>query len=343
MKVTKGMGQGVGKKGQSVFYVNHGVQIEREYTSSVHNPNTVGQVAQRLRFKLASQVSSALEPAIVMPRVKLQSPRNRFVKANMGFFYSDGVTAQVTYEALQLTAGSAPLPPLVIERELGVLVMKFDAEPASNISRVVYIIYNVVEGGQLAYRISTIQNDRDTRDGWFKQSVAGIVGDIVVYAYGIFDRSVKATSKYNNYRVNDALQLATLFSTNALRVADYGFTRTMGVLLDAGSSTNPQPDPGQFSLSLLAQWGQKIAYTIGSVEHEGVQSAFVFVTGGTSVQIETTPEPGFNFIGWCKNGVQTPFSTSPSITFSMEENLSIVAKYQAIEVIANADTIHGLE
>lgn len=343
MKVTKGIGNGVGKLGKSVYYINHGVQIEREYTSSVHNPNTVPQLAQRLRFKLASQVSSALAPAIVLPRKQMQSPRNLFVKANMGYFYSDGVTAQVTYEALQLTAGSAPLPPLVLERENGILSLWFEQEPAANISRVVYIVYSVVDGGQLAYRVSAIQNDRDTRDGYFRLGIAGVAGDIVVYAYGIFDRSVKSTSKYNNYRVTDALQLATLFSTNALRVTEYGFTRTVGALLDAGSSTNPQPGAGQFTLSLNAQWGQKIACTVGEEVLTPAQSFNVFVTGGTSVILTTTPEPDYRFIGWCKNGSQTPFSTANQITFTMEENLSIVAVFQAIEVVSNADTIHGLE
>lgn len=343
MKVTKGIGNGVGKLGKSVYYINHGVQIEREYTSSVHNPNTVPQLAQRLRFKLASQVSSALAPAIVLPRKQMQSPRNLFVKANMGYFYSDGVTAQVTYEALQLTAGSAPLPPLMLEREQGILSVWFEQEPAANISRVVYIVYSVVDGGQLAYRVSAIQNDRDTRDGYFRLGITGVAGDIVVYAYGIFDRSVKSTSKYNNYRVTDALQLATLFSTNALRVTEYGFTRTVGALLDAGSSTNPQPGAGQFTLSLNAQWGQKIACTVGEEVLTPAQSFNVFVTGGTSVILTTTPEPDYRFIGWCKNGSQSPFSTANQITFTMEENLSIVAVFQAIEVVSNADTIHGLE
>lgn len=343
MKVTSGSGKGSGKLGSDVYYVSHGVQLKRDYTSEVSNPNTVRQVAQRLRFKLASQVSAALEPVIVIPRKQLQSPRNLFVKKNMGFFYSDGSSAQVTFEALQITGGSTPLPPLILERTENGIKMYFTEEPASNISRVIYCIYNVVENNQLAYRTSVIVNERDTRDTFFEYRVGGVSGDLVVYAYGISDRSVKATSLYNNYEVSDAMQLATLFSNHALKVADYGFTMTRGVLLEAGDSTNPQPGTNQFALSLTTTYGLTINYSVGSTQHTGVQYAREFVNAGTAIVAEAVGSPEYDFLGWCKNGSQQPFATTNTISFNISENTSLFAWFRAKEVIPNAQTIGGLE
>ena len=57
MKIYSLDGKGSGKVGGSVYYVNRGVQVRREYTAAVTNPSTDAQVGQRSRFKLASQVS----------------------------------------------------------------------------------------------------------------------------------------------------------------------------------------------------------------------------------------------------------------------------------------------
>lgn len=83
MKSTGLFGKNSGKIGGVVYSNYRGEQIVRTYQPKVANPNTAGQVAQRAKFKLVSQVSASLKREITMsfvPNVAKETPRNAFVK-----------------------------------------------------------------------------------------------------------------------------------------------------------------------------------------------------------------------------------------------------------------------
>lgn len=83
MKSTGLFGKNSGRIGGVVYSNYRGEQIVRSYQPKVSNPNTAGQVAQRAKFKLASQVSASLKREIKMsfvPAVAKETPRNAFVK-----------------------------------------------------------------------------------------------------------------------------------------------------------------------------------------------------------------------------------------------------------------------
>lgn len=83
MKSTGLFGKNSGRVGGVVFSNYRGEQVVRSYQPKVANPNTAGQVAQRAKFKLVSQVSTSLKREITMsfvPSVAKETPRNAFVK-----------------------------------------------------------------------------------------------------------------------------------------------------------------------------------------------------------------------------------------------------------------------
>lgn len=84
MKLQGFVGKGTGKLGASVWTVRKGVQVVREYTDKVANPNTRPQVQQRAKFKLLTQLSAIVADAMAFTNLATgQSMRNVFMKRNM--------------------------------------------------------------------------------------------------------------------------------------------------------------------------------------------------------------------------------------------------------------------
>lgn len=84
MKLQGFVGKGSGKLGASVWAVRNGVQVVREYTDKVSNPNTRPQIEQRAKFKLLSQLAAITAKAMAFTSVAAgQSQRNVFMKRNM--------------------------------------------------------------------------------------------------------------------------------------------------------------------------------------------------------------------------------------------------------------------
>lgn len=95
-----------GRVGGSVFYVNRGTTIERQYQPVVSNPSTTMQVEQRAKMKLASQLSALLAPELSpFGRDGMMTSRNLFVMDlfnHEAFTYASG-KASVNRSAIRLT------------------------------------------------------------------------------------------------------------------------------------------------------------------------------------------------------------------------------------------------
>lgn len=65
-----------GKIGNTVFYVNQGIQVARVYQPVVSNPNTPLQIQQRAKMSLAGQLSS-VTPAAALMGLKGENKRDR--------------------------------------------------------------------------------------------------------------------------------------------------------------------------------------------------------------------------------------------------------------------------
>lgn len=332
MKKYSANGKGSGKLGGSVYVINHGVQIEREYNGTKSNPSTSAQVGQRARFKLASQVSAALENVIAIPRKGIQSPRNRFVKRNMPFFYGGVEGAQVTYENLQLTLGSNGIPAVsVVRLQGGELELRLMEPAHMSVSHVAYSIFRKTDEELLQLVASEIVKvDEDNVDADVTISDPG--GDLVIYAYGYRIKNAKAKAKYDNYRVSNAADMATLIANRRLELSDVYFSATRGTSIKVGESNNPTPDSGEVMLYLSNNFLGKIKLERdGEVVSEDATGAFVCRRGAhiklTQIPKALSSDSYTGFDGWFNNGEQTPFSTATTYQFFITSMRDIVAQW----------------
>ena len=321
MKLT-GQIVGSGKLGNVIVSKVAGESIARQYNPNVSNPSTTGQVAQRAKLKLASQLSAALEPAIVIPKKGLVSARNQFVKKAMPQIVVSGNVAQVSYENLQLTDGNTGLPAIKVTESSGTMAIKLNGAAAANINRVVYNVFAKSTEGQLSLVGSIIQNTPgDDRD--FSVSMDSIDGDTIVYAYGMIDADASATARYANYQCETGADIAKLVATRSLSASDYKFTQTRGVTLFDGESQTTEAPSGSKMVYLTAGAG-------GTVSGTGFSNGRKAVQIGESVTVVATPASGYTFDGWYlqNGGQQELVSQNTSYTFTMpNNNVDLVATF----------------
>lgn len=84
MALIQGITGGLsGKMGSAVFRQRHGKTVVTQYQPAVANPNSDGQVVQRAKFKLVSQLAAVLNDYAAIPRNGSVSGRNTFTKLNL--------------------------------------------------------------------------------------------------------------------------------------------------------------------------------------------------------------------------------------------------------------------
>lgn len=102
-----------GKHGNTVFRQRYGETIASQYQPVVSNPNTARQTQMRARFKLLSQISSTLKPALKMPREGRKNSRNLFTHVNFPLTSIQSVegnnVAAINILAIQLTKSNHEL------------------------------------------------------------------------------------------------------------------------------------------------------------------------------------------------------------------------------------------
>lgn len=333
-KNTSLFGKVSGKLGAVVFSTSGGQTISREYNPNVANPNTEAQVNQRARMKLMSQLSGAMASVIAMPKQGLVSARNKFVKRNFAASSASDGIAQVSYENLQLTEGTAPLAQVVGTIVNGALKIGLSGSVSPDISRVVYLIFKKTEGGQLQLVSSIIQSE-DVYEGWggnvnahyvinstdfqigIDRDASGPTSDYVIYAYGMKDASAKATAQYGDYNCVDAQDIARLVATRSLSTTDYNFTETRGGTWTRGTTEITSTPEGSVRVYVTAL-GDGGTVTGGGTYELGAQ-----------VTIQATAAAGYTFNRWVKNGTNQTFSTQNPYTFTANEMVDVVAVFDA--------------
>lgn len=308
-----------GKLGAVVYSVNTGVQIAREYNPQVKNPNTMSQMNQRSRLKLASQLAAALSPVIAIPREGLVSPRNLFIKGNMDFVSANEGQAMISYENIQLTKGVAGLPAVKAARAESKIKFELVSDARKSVSRIVYIVYTKTSEDQLQY-INSIVVSEAGENGTFPGSIADFVGDVIVWAYGIKDNSSSATSKYGNYSVNNGEDIAQLVMTRKLAAGDFQFTQTRGNTLFEGQESTTDATTSQNLVYITASGPGKVSGT-GFI---GNRKA---VNKGESVTVTATPNQGAKFDGWRLNGSSQNVSSTANYTFTPTSTTDLIAVF----------------
>lgn len=308
-----------GKIGGVVFSTSGGIQISREYNPNVANPNTQAQVNQRARMKLMSQLSATLAPVITMQKMGLVSARNQFTKRNFGYSYVSDGEAQVSYENLQLTPGSAALPRINAGGSSGNLWLELQETADASISRVVWIVYRKTAEGKLLFLYSGIEETAGA-DGKFRHQLpASFTADnYVFYAYGMKDMSAKATAQYGDLNVTTANDLATLVSLRKISLTDYQFTQTRGATTNNGAPIDPTP-AGKARVYVTANGN-------GTVSGEGLFDI------GSEVTVVATPGENARFLGWFRNGSDTRLTTATTYTFTLNETVDLIGSFANEEI-----------
>lgn len=233
MKLSGITGKGTGKLGSSVFAVNSGEQIVRQYQPVVANPSTAGQVEQRSKLKLMSQLAAAYALVLAFRKDGMKSARNQFISKNIVNVSFAEDTATINLPAMQLTGGSAAIPAVTVSRDgTTALNVALAADASKVCARVVYVAMEKTADGSVRYLDSAVVTAAGA-GGTFPGTLAYTAAEVVVYAYGIKDLSANASSMFGNYAVTTGTQVASLIASRSMSASDFGFTKTVGVQLAA--------------------------------------------------------------------------------------------------------------
>lgn len=153
MKLQGFVGKGSGKLGASVWAVRKGVQVVRQYTSNVTNPNTPAQAGQRAKFKLLTQLGAIVAgDGMFFRNIKPgESMRNVFMRANMPAvtLSPTGNVALLNVGQVVLTDGLRPAPSATFNRTSGTLSVDLSAAAVSDIMGIGYAVITMPEVGRV--------------------------------------------------------------------------------------------------------------------------------------------------------------------------------------------------
>lgn len=332
MKLNGLLGTGSGKLGTSVFTTVKGTQIVRQHQPVVTNPSTKLQVAQRSRFKLVSQIAASMADVIAIPRIGLTSSRNLFIKKNMPAILGNVEGAQVSYEKLQLTNGTAALPAILANRASGSLLLQLASDASKIVNRVIYCIFKKSSENQLMLVHSEIVSDPKA-DGSFDMEIPDIAGDLAIYAYGMKDTSASASATFGNYKVTNASDIATLVSNRSISSKDFIFTKTNGTTLYNGENQNVTVGENQVMVYLYCGANGQAKVKIGEGNQETVLGGTSFrkaVDKGSKIVFNAFSEPGYMSADWVNNSDGSTLSSSTVYTVnSVQDNIDISISFVA--------------
>lgn len=233
MKLTGITGSGTGRLGSSVFAVNSGVQIVRQYQPVVANPSTVGQVEQRAKLKLASQLARDLKQSIAIPRSGLVSSRNLFMKKNFDFItYSSG-SASVNLDAIQLTNSNASfgsIDYIIINDETNKVLIKLAGFSAEYFDGISVHVYRKNADNSLSFVKATdlrVDGDFDADTFTLKNVDQSVIKGDIFYIYAFSTNNVDAKAKYQDMVVNEASTIASLLTSRSITESDVTLTKTL--------------------------------------------------------------------------------------------------------------------
>lgn len=299
MKLHGITGTGSGKLGSAVFSVTAGEQVVRQYQPIVTNPSTAKQVNNRAKLKLLSQLSAVMADVIAMPKIGSLTPRNSFVQDNYPLVVAENGAASVDLSQLTITKGGMQIPEVVAERNEDTsidvaLAMKAD----QLVSRVIYIMFYRNNQGELQLVDSAVVKTAGEQ-GLFPWSFPYYQQDVIVYAYGIFDKNAKATASFGNYGVETGTQVASLIAGRKVSETDYLISKTRGIVL-VGETTAEFHSVSINNVTIAAQGNTPVPYDnsitaiVETSQADGMYVRLVVDGVGSAPQLI---EVGYNALG----------------------------------------------
>lgn len=198
MKLNGILGKGSGKLGSSVFAINSGEQILREYNPRVSNPKTEAQVAQRAKFKLLSQLAAIFSGVYGFKKMGLVSARNQFVSTNMSAVTATVDGANVNLTELLIAKGKKVLGDFVCENnEGGTVSAKVKADDITELSGVIFAFFQVNEDNEMKLVNRQLVTEKDNQ-GYYVAENVSLLPAYAVYAYGVCFDSNAVRQQYGD-------------------------------------------------------------------------------------------------------------------------------------------------
>ena len=314
MKV-RGYLKGKGKLGNIVCSTVAGETIARDYNPEVANPNTEGQVDQRARFKLMSQLGSIMAPVIAIPKQKRQSSRNLFVKKNIGTTVYDGVQAAINLNKVQLTNGVSNINIIGCDRSSHeTCSCYYNGHTLVGMVGMVYCIFEKDDAGNLSLLDSAVVTE-NTQDGDWGAELKYSAKEIVVYGYALLGDSDKAKAAFGNLDAPTAESVAKLIVSSSVAASTIKTTQTKGFTMPVGV------EDGEWS-----EDDGKVRLTV-TVTGPGTADGSGRYDIGERVRCTATPNQGMEFVGWYRAGQQV--ATSLNYEFDIVADTTIEARFKA--------------
>lgn len=317
MKQISPLSKGSGKLGATVFAVNSGVQIAREYQPKVANPNTEAQQDTRARFKLMSQLAAIMAPVIAIKKDGLKTARNQFQSINFGIVQYENENASINLNLVQLTKSNRSFAGFSADRSGGAAInVALLASMAATADRVVYIAYEKQIDGTLSLLGSKVSNAAGA-DGKFADTLPYTAGSVVLYAYAIKDTDASMTAKFGNLIAPSAENVAKLLVSSSENMNAVNLTKTAGLTMNEGTNT-ANSNTSMAEMVTIALAATDLATLTGSGAYPK----------GSSVTLQATNiNSDYSFAGWIKNGQIV--STQNPYTFTAIEDAAYAVSLES--------------
>lgn len=293
MKLTSIIGTGSGKLGSSVFSVSGGQQIVRQYQPIVANPSTEGQVKNRSKLKLLSQLSAQIANVIAMAKEGLKSIRNKFVSVNFPIAYYNNGEADIALQDIKLTDSTFAMPGFIANRVTEGVQVQFKEAVSNMVDQVVWVILRRSNTGYVSAHVAKIQ-DNPGVNRLFTSILSLSDGDIAILCYGIRYNTTESKSKYADLIVANSSNIASLLSTKVIPQSAAGLTETRGLWL---ASEEPSAETSgtydvRIDVSIMNMETGEEDNECGTVTGTGVYAQ------NASVDLRAEANTNYEFIGW---------------------------------------------
>lgn len=319
MKQISPLSKGSGKLGATVFAVNSGVQIAREYQPKVANPNTEAQQDTRARFKLMSQLSAVMAPVIAIKKDGLKTARNQFQSLNFDIVEYQNENASINLNLVQLTKSNRSFAGFSADRSGGAAIaVELLSSMAATADRIVYIAYEKQSDGTLALLGSKVCSTPGA-DGKFADSLPYSEEAVVLYAYAIKDTNESVTAKFGNLIAPSAEKVAKLLVSSSENMNAVNLTKTAGLTMNVGV------DEADSNTSMA----ETVMITVAAQQGVNISGDGAVVKGSNATLRATIDIPMTIFKCWKKDGVVV--STNNPYTFVATEDMSLVCETETQE------------
>lgn len=243
-----------GKVGSMVFRQRQGETIATQYQPVVTNPNTDAQQDSRVAFKLMSQLTSIMAPAMGSFIIKVRkegkgkpSQRNAFFTTNYGLVTTEdtenGKRATIPMEQLQLTSSFISAGTMEITQDGNQITVRGTASPGKK-QKIALVGFGSLASADRPAKIIDIAEVSVNDDGVWRYNIElenvrakGVTNQITVLSYGLIPLSQRMKTKMENINTPyDEPFISAVELQKAVVDGEMSVTETIGANFTAGNA-----------------------------------------------------------------------------------------------------------